>query len=162
MEKKKARSSAKRIVTKTIKEISSLMTDESNVGEVLKKSAELEQAFKKFQEAHKAFHRQLEDPDPISESGNYYQLVLNKVEQLQESVDVWLAGVEARLLTSCEIIPEDSISNASLRTVMSRLSRSSHSSHSSCTFHNSSASARAAAAAKWAILKAEVANAKLN
>ena len=158
MEKKKARSSAKRIVTKKIKEISSLMTDESNVGEVLKKSAELEQAFKKFQEAHKAFHRQLEDPDPISESGNYYQVVLNKVEQLQESVDVWLAGVEARLLTSCEIIPEDSISNAS----SSRSSRSSHSSHSSCTFHNSSASARAAAAAKWAILKAEVANAKLN
>ena len=96
---------------------------------MLRKSAELQQVFKKFQEAHEAFHRQLEDPDLISESGNYYQSVLNKVEQLQESVDVWLAGVEAsRLLTSCEINPEDSISNASLRTVTSRLSRSSHSS----------------------------------
>ena len=161
METKKARSSAKRIVTKKIKEISGLMTDESNADEVLKRSAELEQAFKKFQEAHEAFHRQLEDPDPISESGNYYQSVLNKVEQLQESVDVWLAGVEAsRLLTSCEINPEDSISNASLRTVTSRLSRSSHSSRSSRTSQNSSASARAAAAAKCAILKAEVATLK--
>ena len=74
------------------------MTDESNADEVLKKSAELEQAFKKFQEAHEAFHRQLEDPDPINESNNYYQSVLNKVEQLQESVDVWLAGVEASRL----------------------------------------------------------------
>ena len=97
METRKARSSAKGIVTKKTKEISGLMTDmdESNADEVLKRSAELEQAFKKFQEAHEALHRQLEDPDPISESGNYYQSVLNKVEQLQESVDVWLAGVEA-------------------------------------------------------------------
>ena len=40
------------------------MTDESNADEVLKKSAELEQA-------------QLEDAELISESGNYYQSVLN-------------------------------------------------------------------------------------
>ena len=158
METRKARSSAKGIVTKKIKEISGLMTDESNADEVLKKSAELEQAFKKFQEAHKAFHRQLEDPEPIGESGNYYQSVLNKVEQLQENVDVWLAGVEAsRLLRSCEMNPEDSISNASLRTITSR---SSCSSHSSRTSHNSSASSRARAAAKKAILKAGVATLK--
>ena len=157
METKKAHSSAKSIVTKKIKEISGLMTDESNAEEVLKKSTELERAFKKFQEVHKAFHGQLEDPDVISESRKYYQSVLNKVEQLQENVDIWLAGVEAsRLLRSCEINPEDSISNASLRTVMSR---SSHSLHLSClsrTSHNSSASARAKATAKRVILKAEV------
>ena len=106
METRKARSSAKGIVTKKIKEISGLMTDEGNADEVLKKSAELEQAFKKFQGAHEAFHRQLEDPEPIGESGNYYQSVLNKVEQLHENVDVWLVGVEAsRLLRSCEINP---------------------------------------------------------
>ena len=161
MDTKKARSSAKSFVTKKIKEISGLMTDESNADEVLKKSAELEQAFKKFQETHEAFRRQLEDPDPISESGNYYQSVLNKVEQLQENVHIWLAGVEAsRLLRSCETTPEDSISNASLRTVTSRSSHSSHSSRSSRTSHNSSASARARAAAKRAILKAEVATLK--
>ena len=80
METKKALSSAKSIMTKKNKEISGLMTDESNADEVLKKSTELEEAFKKFQEAHKAFHRQLEDPDLISESGNYYPSVLNKVE----------------------------------------------------------------------------------
>ena len=152
METRKARSSAKGIVTKKIKEISGLMTDESNADEVLKKSAELEQAFKKFQEVHEAFHRQLEDPEPIGEFGNYYQSVLNKVEQLQENVDVWLAGVEAsRLLRSYEINPEDSISNASLRTITSRSSRTSH---------NSSASFRARAAAKRAILKAKVATLK--
>ena len=50
METRKAHSSAKGIVTKKIKEISGLMTDESNADEVLKKSAELEQAFKKFQD----------------------------------------------------------------------------------------------------------------
>ena len=120
------------------------MTDESNADEVLKKSAELEQA-------------QLEDAELISESGNYYQSVLNKVEQLQENVDIWLAGLEAsRLLRSCEINPEDSTSNASLRTVMSHLSRSLHLSYSSRTSHNSSAGARAKATAKRVILKAEV------
>lgn len=82
METKKTRSSAKGIVTKRIKEISGLMTDESNVDEVMKKSAELEEVFKKFQEAHEAFHSQLEDPESIEESGNYYESVLNQVEQL--------------------------------------------------------------------------------
>jgi len=78
-------------VTKKIKEISGLMTEESNADEVVKKSAELEQAFKKFQEAHEAFHSQLEDPEPIGQSGNYYESVFNEVEQLQGNVDVWLA-----------------------------------------------------------------------
>ena len=63
----------------------------------------------------------------------------------------------SRLLRSCVINPEKSISNASLRTVTSRSSRSSHSSRSSRTSQNSSASVRARAAAKRAILKAEVA-----
>ena len=158
METKKACTSAKGVVTKKIKEISGLTTDESNADEVLKKSAELEQAFKKFEEAHEVFHRQLEDPEPIGESRNYYQSVLNKVEQLQENVDIWLAGVEdSRLLRSCEINPEDSISNASLRTITSCSSRSSRSSRIS---HNSSASSRARAAAKRAILKAKVATLK--
>lgn len=135
METKKARSSAKNIVTKKIKEISGLRTDESNADEVLKRSAELEQAFKKFQEAHVTFHRQSEDPDVISESGNYYQSVLNRVEQHKKSVDVWLAGVKAsRLLRSCEINPKDSISNTTLRTVTSHSSRSSH---TDCPKHTS-------------------------
>ena len=124
METKKACSRAKGIVTKKIKEISGLMTEESNADEVIKRSFELEQAFKKFQQAHKAFHSQLEDPEVIGESGNYYESVLDEVEQLQENVDVWLAGVEAsRLVRSYEINPEGSISNASLRTVTSRSSR---------------------------------------
>ena len=43
METKKAHSSATSIMTKKIKEISGVMTDESNAEKVFKKSAELEQ-----------------------------------------------------------------------------------------------------------------------
>ena len=126
MKTKKARSRAKGIVTKKIKEISGPMTEEGNADEVIKKSSELEQAFKKFQEAHEAFHSQLEDPEAIVESGNYYKSVLDEVEKLQENIDVWLAGVEApRLVRWYEINSEDSVSNATLRTVTSRSSRSS-------------------------------------
>ena len=143
METKKARSSAKGIVTKRIEEISGLMTDESNVDEVMKKLDELEEVFKKFQEGHETSHSHLEDPDSIEESRNYYESVLNQVEELQENVDLWLAGVEgSRLIRSFEINPEDSISIVSSRSVMSR---------SSCTSHNSSASARVRTAAKRAI-----------
>ena len=60
-----------------MKNISGLMTDDSNANEVIKKSATLEQAFKTLQEAIEAFHSQLEDPKPIEESGNYYKSVLN-------------------------------------------------------------------------------------
>ena len=113
-------------MTKKIKEISGPMPEEGNADEVIKKSSELEQAFKKFQEAHEAFHSQLEDPEANVESGNYYKSVLDEVEKLQENIDVWLAGVEApRLVRWYEINPEDSVSNASLRTVTSRSSRSS-------------------------------------
>ena len=85
METKKARSRAKGMVTKKIKEISGLMTEEGNADEVIKKSSALEQAFKKFQEAHEAFHSQLEDPEAIGESGNYYESVLDEVDQLQKN-----------------------------------------------------------------------------
>ena len=108
--------------------------------------------FKKFQEGHETSHSHLEDPESIEESRNYYESVLNQVEQLQENVDLYLAGVEeSRLITSFEINPEDSISTVSSRSVMSPLS---------CTSHNSSASARATAATKSAILKAEASTLK--
>lgn len=155
METKKARSSAKGIVTKKIKEISGLMTDETNVNEVIRKSAELEEAFKKFQEAHEEIHSQLEELEAIEESGNYYELVLDQVKQLQENIDLWLAGVEAsRLAKSFDVNPEDSVSNIGSRSVTSHTSRSSRMSRSS------SASARARAAARKAILEAEVATLK--
>ena len=155
METKKARSSAKGIVTKKIKEISGLMTDETNVNEVIRKSAELEEAFKKFQEVHEEIHSQLEELEAIEESGNYYELVLDQVKQLQENIDLWLAGVEAsRLAKSFDVNPEDSVSNIGSRSVTSHTSRSSRMSRSS------SASARARAAARKAILEAEVATLK--
>lgn len=41
-------------MSREIKEIADLMTDESNVDEVMKGSIELEKTFKKFQDAHEA------------------------------------------------------------------------------------------------------------
>ena len=152
METKKACSSVKRIVTKRINKISGLMNDERNTDEVLKKSAELGQAFKKFQDVHVVFHRQLEDPLSIEESGNYFESVLN---QLQENVNIWLAGIEAsNMIKSMDFNPEDSVSNVDSHSVTSR------SSHKLCTSRTSTASSRARAAAKRAILKAEVATLK--
>lgn len=48
MEIKKIRSSVKGVVIKRIKKIFGLMSDESNVDEVMKKLVELEEVFKKF------------------------------------------------------------------------------------------------------------------
>ena len=132
------------------------MTDEENVDEVMRKSTELEEALRKFQEAHEAFHCCEETPAAIEKSGNYYASVLNQVEQLQVNVDIWLAGIEASKLTrSLEIHPEDRVSNVGSRSLVSR------SSHALRSSRNSSASAKARAAAKKAILKAEAATIKM-
>ena len=130
-------------MTKKFKEISSLMTDEENVDEVMRKLTKLKEAFTKFQQAHQVFYCCVENPAAIEKSGNYYALVLNQVKQLQVNEEVWLAGIEAR---SFEIHPEDSVSNPGSHSVVSR---SSHSSR------NSSASAKARATAKKTILKAK-------
>ena len=127
MEAKKARSSAKSVVTKKIKEISGLMTDEENVDEVMRKSTELEEAFRKFQEAHEAFHCRVETSGAIEKSDNYYASVLDQVEQLQVNVDIWLTEIKASKLTrSLEMHPEDSVSNVGSHSVVSRSSHASH------------------------------------
>ena len=51
---RQARGHARGVVSRKIKEIADLMTDESNVDEVMKGSIELEKTFKKFQDAHEA------------------------------------------------------------------------------------------------------------
>ena len=125
---KKARSSAKAVVTRKINEIIALMTNEGNVGEVNKKSGELLEAFDKFQATHEAFHKELMDTESVRESEKYYQLVSVQVDLLLENLEIWLTGIEAtRAVSSIEVPPEDSI------PYIGRHSRMSCSSHASRT-----------------------------
>lgn len=128
------------------------MTDESNVDEVMKGSIELEKTFKKFQGAHEAFHSYLEDPLAIEESSNYYELIYQQVDRLQQNVDIWLAGIRAsNFMKSFDVNSEDSMSNVGLRSF------TSCSSHALWKSRSLPASAKARAVAKRAILKAEAA-----
>ena len=111
------------VVTGKNKDITELMTDESNVDKVMKGSVELEKAFMKFQDAHKAFHSYLEAPLVFEESSNYYELVFQQAEALQENVDIWLTGILAsNLMKSFDVNPEDSASNVGLQSFTSRSS----------------------------------------
>ena len=133
MATKKARSSAKAVITTKINEIIALMTDEGNVEEVNRKSSELLEASDKFQAIHEAFHTELIDAESVRESEKYYQLVSEEVELLLENLEIWLTGIEAtRAVSSLEIRPEDSISNVGRR---SRVSRSLHASRISQSSH---------------------------
>ena len=133
MATKKARSSAKAVVTRKINEIIALMTDKGNVEEVNKKSGELLEAFDKFQAIHEAFHKELIDAESVRESEKYYQLVSGQVDLLLKNLEIWLTGVEAtRIVSSIEVRPEDSISNVGRR---SRVSRSSHASNIAIITH---------------------------
>ena len=62
MATKKARSSAKAVVTRKIKEFIVVMTDEDNVDGVNRNSRELLGAFDRFQAVQVAFHKELTDP----------------------------------------------------------------------------------------------------
>ena len=158
MATKKARSSAKAVVTGKINEIIALMTDEGNVEEVNKKSGELLEAFDKFQAIHETFHKELIDAESVRKSEKYYQLVSGQVDLLLENLEIWLTSIEAtRAVSSIEVRPEDSISNFGRR---SRVSRSSHASRTSRSSDTSSVSARAKAAARKAVLEAEAATLK--
>ena len=98
METKKARGITKGVVTRKIKEITNLMTDENNVDaennvdEVNKKANELKEAFQNFHAVHRTFHSQLMEREAIEGSTSYYDSAFDQVQHLQESVDVWLMG----------------------------------------------------------------------
>ena len=124
MATKKARSSAKAVVTRKINEIIALMTDEGNVEEVNKKSGELLEAFDKFQAIHETFHKELIDAESVRKSEKYYQLVSGQVDLLLENLEIWLTGIEAtRAMSSIEVRPEDSVSNVSCCLRMSHSSQ---------------------------------------
>ena len=112
MATRKTRGNAKAIVTKRIREIMDLMTDENNFELVKERMAELNEAFRDFQTLHDAFHSVLKDEEAIEESSMYFNLVSQQVQQLEENLELWSAGIEAsRSLRSFEVKPEDSISN---------------------------------------------------
>ena len=113
METKKACGIVKGVATRKINETTDLMTDENNVDEVNRKTNELKEAFDKFQVAHRTFHSQLTEREAMEESTLYHDSVFGQVEHLQESVDVWLTGIEmTRLINSIQkqVRPDDSAS----------------------------------------------------
>ena len=155
MEAKRARADAKELVTRKIKEITQLMAKDNNVDIVSNKVGELREAFQNFQASHEQFHSQLKDEESIEESVMCYELVSDRVKQLQDSIELWIAGIEtSKLVKSFDDNPEDSISNVGSRqgSMMSR--------KSSASTRSSVSSARAKAAAKKAILEAEAATIK--
>ena len=158
MENKKARGEAKEVVTSKIKEITRLMADANNAELVANQLRELKGVFRNFQATHEAFHNQLGDKESIEQSAMYYELVSDQVKQLQDNIELWLAGIEtSKLIKSLNVYPDDSVSNAGSPhdSITSRASRKS-----SASGHSSFASARARAAAKKAILQAEAATMK--
>ena len=103
----------------------------------------------------RTFHSELTEREAIEESTSYYDSVFDQVEHLQESADVWLTGIETTRLINCfqlQVRPDDSVSNVGTRSLLSRASCSSRTFQTS---HSLSASARAKAAARKAILEAE-------
>ena len=144
-------------MTRKINKITGVMTDKNNIDEVNRKINELKEAFEKFQAAHRTFHSELTEREDIEESTSYYDSVFDQEEYLQESADVWLTEIKTTRLTNSfqvQVRPDDSVSNASTRSLVCQASRSSRTSQTSRT---SSASARAKAAARKAILAAEAA-----
>lgn len=90
METKKACGIAKGYVTRKVNEITDLMTDD----EVNKETNKLKEAFDKFQATHRTFHSQLMEREIFEESTSYYDSVFDQLENLQESVDVWIIGIK--------------------------------------------------------------------
>ena len=85
----------------------------------------------------------------------YYELFSDQVKQLQENIELWLAGIEtSKLIKSLDVYPYNSVSNAGSQYDSITL-RMSH--KSSASSRSSVASARARASVKKVILQAEAA-----
>lgn len=115
-------------MTRKINEITNLMTDD----EVNKKTNKLKQAFDKFQATHRTFHSQLTEREAFEESTSYYDLVFGKLENLQESIDVWITRIKTTRLISFQVQVrlDDSMSNIGTCSFVSRFSCTSQ---MSCT-----------------------------
>lgn len=130
METKKACGIAKKVVTRKINEITDLMTDD----EVNKKTSKLKEAFDKFRAMHRTSHSQLTESEAFEESTSYYDSVFDQLENLQESVDVWIRGIKtmskANNSFQVQVRPDDSMSNIGTCSLVSRYSCTSQ---MSCT-----------------------------
>jgi hypothetical protein len=146
---KRARSSAKGILSKRQNELLEIITNTTNLPELEKKLSELNKALEKFQATHKAFHDNLCDEDDILESNDYYDAVIERVHDVRDKALQIIDNKEP------DIRPEDSVSNvgskaSSKATNMSKLSKRSSSS--------SVLASRAKASAKKAFLEAQTAS----
>ena len=124
---KRARSSAKGILSKRQNELLEIITNTTNLPELEKKLSELNKALEKFQATHKAFHDNLCDEDDILESNDYYDAVIERVHDVRDKALQIIDNKEP------DIRPEDSVSNvgskgSSKATNMSKLSKRTSSS----------------------------------
>ncbi|CAB3981354.1 PREDICTED: uncharacterized protein LOC107342904, partial [Paramuricea clavata] len=153
---KRARSTAKGILSKRQNELTDIFSKTDNSSELEKKLSEMHKALEKFRTAHDAFHDNLQDEDDILESNDYYEAVIERFSDLKERATQKLC-LWKQDNVELDIRPEDSVSNAGSRagsesqvTSMSKLSKRSS---------NSSVSvSRARASAKKAILEAQSAS----
>ena len=109
-ELKRNRSNAKRALTKKRNEIKELMTNENNALDVNKKLQDLENALGKFIDAHNILHENLHDEEDIEESKDYFNVELERITNLKQSVNEWNERCSYQVEVH-DVYPEDSVSN---------------------------------------------------
>ena len=142
-ELKRIRSTAKANVTRRINRLNELMSSNS-VQAVEETKNDLLEIVNEFQLAHNVYHEKLENKDEKSSSSQYCAAVLEEAEKQKLKVDLWISK-QHNADVPIDIRPNDSISQVS--SVQSKKSKTS--------LARSSASARARAAEKKAVLEAK-------
>ena len=109
-ELKRNRSNAKRALTKKRNEIKEIMTNENSALDVDKKLQDLENALGKFIDAHNILHQNLHDEEDIEESKDYFNIELERITNLKQSVNEWNERCSYQVEVH-DVCPEDSVSN---------------------------------------------------
>ncbi|CAB3981723.1 PREDICTED: uncharacterized protein LOC107351089, partial [Paramuricea clavata] len=161
---KTARKTTKCALTRKMNEITELIKDISNVQQVQSVYCEFEEASRKFFLAHKNYHSKLTDEDDLAECIAYYEAEVRRTSAFEDKITAWLHDNVQKLNDGNDLLneikPSDSVSNVGTDYV-SKTSRKSKSIRSEVSLLSSRSSkgsvvsAKAAAAARKAVLKEE-------
>ena len=156
---KASRSAAKGIITRRRNEAREMMSDFGNPYDIEQKLVELDEAITGFEAAHQAYHNQLDDPNEIEDSLEYYEVTMLLASDSKRIIEDWIQKFKqpSRAANLKTLDPEDSISNVGSRATsrVSQRSKASSRANSKSSRRSSVSSARIAAAAKRASLTAE-------
>lgn len=156
---KASRSAAKGITTRRRNEAREMMSDFGNPYDIEQKLVELDEAITGFEAAHQAYHNQLDDPNEIEDSLEYYEVTMLLASDSKRIIEDWIQKFKqpSRAANLKTLDPEDSISNVGSRATsrVSQRSKASSRANSKSSRRSSVSSARIAAAAKRASLTAE-------